>query len=74
MAAEICRRVGVFLLRIPNRLKTLVASHMRFKDVSAMRPATLKRFQVRLPRFEEHLKLHSVGLLKASQAESQTLR
>jgi poly(A) polymerase len=32
---------------------------MRFKDVLAMRPATLKRF-VRQPAFEEHLELNKI--------------
>jgi poly(A) polymerase len=53
MGVEICRR-----LRFSNdeteQISALVANHMRFKDATEMRPATLKRF-VRLPRFEEHL-------------------
>jgi poly(A) polymerase len=61
MAAEICRRLR-FSTADTEQIETLVASHMRFKDVSAMRPATLKRF-VRLPRFEEHLKLHRLDCL-----------
>jgi poly(A) polymerase len=40
-----------------ERVASLVANHLRFKDVFEMRPATLKRF-VRLPHFEEHLELH----------------
>src|SRR6202790_608396 len=47
MALEICRRLR-FSADDTEQIETLVASHMRFKDVSAMRPATLKRF-VRLP-------------------------
>ena len=35
----------------------LVANHMRFMHVNAMRPSKLKRF-LRMPRFEEHLELH----------------
>jgi len=61
MAEEICRR-----LRFSNddteQIAALVANHLRFKDVSQMRPATLKRF-VRLPRFEEHLELHRLDCL-----------
>jgi len=61
MAEEICRR-----LRFSNddteQIVTLVANHLRFKDVSQMRAATLKRF-VRLPRFEEHLELHRLDCL-----------
>ena len=61
MAEEICRR-----LRFSNddteQIVALVANHLRFKDVSQMRAATLKRF-VRLPRFEEHLELHRLDCL-----------
>jgi poly(A) polymerase len=56
MAEEICRR-----LRFSNddteQIAALVASHMKFKDVLQMKPATLKRF-ARLNRFDEHLELH----------------
>ena len=56
MAEEICRR-----LRFSNddaeQVVSLVANHLRFKDVPQMRVATLKRF-VRLAKFEEHLELH----------------
>ena len=61
MAEQICR-----VLRFSNdeteQIAALVANHMRFKDVTQMRTATLKRF-VRLPRFEEHLELHRVDCL-----------
>jgi len=61
MAEQICAA-----LRFSNddlaQVVSLVASHMRFKDVRQMRPATLKRF-VRLPRFEEHLELHRLDCL-----------
>lgn len=60
--------VGAALARkILSRLKlsaddteqvvSLVANHMKFKDVRQMRLATLKRF-LRLPQFGEHLELH----------------
>jgi poly(A) polymerase len=56
MADELCRR-----LRFSNdeteQIKSLVANHMKFKDVAQMRQSTLKRF-VRLPQFDEHLELH----------------
>ncbi|MGH9706928.1 MAG: CCA tRNA nucleotidyltransferase, partial [Candidatus Acidiferrales bacterium] len=42
----------------------LVANHLRFKDVTHMKPSTLKRF-VRLPRFEEHLELHRLDCLSS---------
>lgn len=61
MAAEICRRMR-FSNDDADQIEALVANHMRFKDVPAMRPATLKRF-VRLPRFEEHLELHRLDCL-----------
>ena len=56
MAEEICRR-----LRFSNddtaQIASLVANHLRFKDVPQMKPSTLKRF-VGLDRFDEHLELH----------------
>jgi poly(A) polymerase len=56
MAARILTR-----LKFPNdecdKVVSLVANHMRFKDVMQMRASTLKRF-LRLPDFEEHLELH----------------
>ena len=63
MAERICRG-----LRFSNddtaQIETLVANHLRFKDVRQMRPATLKRF-VRLPRFNEHLELHRLDCLSS---------
>ena len=56
MALQILSR-----LKFPNdeieQITSLVANHMRFKDVQQMRVSTLKRF-LRLPHFEEHLELH----------------
>ena len=63
MAAEICRRLR-FSTDDTEQIESLVANHLRFKDVFAMRPATLKRF-VRLPRFEEHLELHRLDCLSS---------
>lgn len=40
-----------------QQVVALVANHMKFKDVPAMRESTLKRF-LRLPDFAEHLELH----------------
>ncbi|MGH9775374.1 MAG: CCA tRNA nucleotidyltransferase [Candidatus Acidiferrales bacterium] len=63
MAEGICQR-----LRFSNdetaQVMALVANHLRFKDVAAMRQATLKRF-VRLERFEEHLELHRLDCLSS---------
>ena len=57
MAAAICRRLR-FSVDDTEQIESLVANHLRFKDVFQMRPATLKRF-ARLPGFEEeHLELH----------------
>ena len=63
MAESFCRA-----LRFSNeetaQIESLVANHMRFKDVQQMRPATLKRF-VRLPKFEEHMELHRLDCLSS---------
>jgi poly(A) polymerase len=57
MAAAICRRLR-FSVDETEQIESLVANHLRFKDVFQMKPATLKRF-ARLPGFqEEHLELH----------------
>jgi poly(A) polymerase len=63
MAAEICARLK-FSGDDTAQIVSLVANHLRFKDVAQMRPATLKRF-VRLPRFEEHLELHRLDCLSS---------
>jgi len=61
MAESICRYLR-FSNEETEQVESLVANHMRFKDVPKMRTATLKRF-VRLPRFEEHLELHRLDCL-----------
>lgn len=48
-----------------EQVTSLVANHMRFKDVRQMRTSTLKRF-LRLPRFEEHLELHRLDCLASN--------
>jgi poly(A) polymerase len=63
MAEEICRRFR-FSNEETEQILALVASHMRFKDVPKMKPATLKRF-VRLERFDEHLELHRLDSLSS---------
>jgi poly(A) polymerase len=65
MAEEICHKFR-FSGDDTAQITSLVASHMRFKDVPQMRPATLKRF-VRLPRFDEHLELHHMDCLASHQ-------
>ena len=56
MADVICRRLR-FSNNDIDQIKSLVANHMKFKDVAQMRSSTLKRF-VRLPQFDQHLELH----------------
>ena len=48
-----------------ERITSLVANHMRFKDVFQMRLSTLKRF-LSLPHFEEHLELHRLDCLASN--------
>jgi len=47
-----------------EQIESLIANHMRFKDVRQMKESTLKRF-LRLPRFEEHLELHRLDCTAA---------
>lgn len=61
MADAICSRLR-FSNASTDQIASLVAHHMHFKDVRAMRESTLKRF-LRLPRFEEHLALHRIDCL-----------
>jgi tRNA nucleotidyltransferase/poly(A) polymerase len=64
---EITRRI-LTRFRFSNeeihQVEALVANHMRFKDVPAMRESTLKRF-FRLDRFDEHLELHRLDCLSS---------
>jgi len=69
IADHICRSLR-FSNEDTEQIESLVANHMRFKDVPQMRTATLKRF-VRLPRFEEHLELNRLDCL-ASNGNLQT--
>ena len=61
MAEALCRRLR-FSGDETEQIAGLVANHMRFAHVGAMRKATLKRF-VRLPNFDEHLELHRLDCL-----------
>ncbi len=63
MAESICREYR-FSNEDTEQIESLVANHLRFKDVKQMRQATLKRF-VRLLRFEEHLELHRLDCLSS---------
>jgi poly(A) polymerase len=61
MAEGICRSLR-FSNEEMEQVESLVANHMRFKDVPKMRTATLTRF-VRLPQFGEHMELHRLDCL-----------
>jgi poly(A) polymerase len=63
IAQAICRRLR-FSNAETDQIAALVANHMKFKDVLAMKPATLKKF-VRLDRFDEHLELHKLDCLSS---------
>jgi poly(A) polymerase len=56
MAEQICERLR-FSHADTAQIASLVANHLRFKDVAQMKRSTLKRF-VRLDRFDEHMDLH----------------
>ena len=68
VGAEMTRR-RLSQLKLPNedveQVTSLVANHMRFKDVHQMRVSTLKRF-LRLPHFDEHLELHRLDCLASN--------
>jgi poly(A) polymerase len=64
MAARILERLK-FSTADTDQIRSLVANHMRFKDVQRMRLSTLKRF-LSLPRFEEHLELHRLDCLASN--------
>lgn len=49
-----------------ERITSLVANHMRFKDVLQMRVSTLKRF-LSMPHFDEHLELHRLDCLASNK-------
>lgn len=63
MAAEICRRFR-FSNEDTEQIVSLIANHMRFKDVPGMRSSTLKRF-ARLAHFEQHMELHRLDCLSS---------
>jgi poly(A) polymerase len=63
MAEAICSRLR-FSHEAIEQIAALVANHLRFKDVTRMKPATLKRF-VCLDRFDEHLELHRLDCLSS---------
>lgn len=64
MAAAILGRLK-FSNEEAGQITSLVANHMRFKDVRQMRLSTLKRFLC-LPHFHEHLELHRLDCLASN--------
>ncbi len=54
-----------FSIEDTEQVTSLIANHMKFKDVRQMRLSTLKRF-LRLPRFDEHLELHRLDCLASN--------
>jgi putative nucleotidyltransferase with HDIG domain len=69
MGAEMSQRI-LARLKFSNedneRITSLVANHMRFKDVLDMRLSTLKRF-LSMPHFDEHLELHRLDCLASNK-------
>jgi len=63
MAAGILSRLR-FSLDDMRQIESLVANHLRFKDLRHMRESKLKRF-LRMDRFEEHLELHRLDCLSS---------
>ena len=56
MSREILRRLRASAADV-DQVDSLVAHHMDWMHVQAMRPSTLRRF-LRLPLFDEHMELH----------------
>lgn len=64
MAADILKRLR-FSNDDADQVVSLVANHMKFKDVQQMRTSTLKRFLC-LPKFHEHLELHRLDTMASN--------
>ncbi len=64
MTTQILERLK-FSGDVVAQVTSLVANHMRFKDVQQMKLSTLKRFLC-LPGFEEHLELHRLDCLASN--------
>ena len=64
MAGDILSRLR-FSNEDVEQITSLVANHMKFKDVRQMRTSTLKRFLC-LPHFGEHLELHRLDCLASN--------
>jgi tRNA nucleotidyltransferase/poly(A) polymerase len=63
MAGQILNRLRFSADQI-ERVESLVANHMKFKDVRQMRESTLKRF-LRQPQFHDHMELHRLDCLSS---------
>lgn len=63
IAEDISRRLR-FSNEDTEQIASLVANHMRFKDVPNMKDSTRKRF-ARLPHFEQHMELHRLDCLSS---------
>lgn len=63
IAEELCRNLR-FSKEETAQILALIQNHMRFADVEKMKVSTLKRF-LRLPQFDEHLKLHRMDCLSS---------
>ena len=63
IAENICQRLQ-FSNAEKERVLTLVANHMKFREAKRMRLAKLQRF-IRLPYFEEHLELHRLDCISS---------
>lgn len=63
IAEDICRRLR-FSNEDTQQIASLVANHMRFKDLPNMKDSTRKRF-ARIPHFEQHLELHRLDCLSS---------
>jgi putative nucleotidyltransferase with HDIG domain len=64
MTRSILKRLR-FSTEDSSQITSLVANHMKFKDVTRMRTSTLKRFLC-LPHFSEHLELHRLDCLASN--------
>lgn len=63
MAAAVCERLRLSR-RQTDQVVALVENHLRFKDVTQMRPARLKRF-LQMEQFDEHLELHRLDCISS---------
>jgi poly(A) polymerase len=63
IAREILSRLR-FSREESAQVESLVANHMKFKDVPQMKESTLKRF-LRMPQFDEHLELHRLDCMSS---------